>query len=160
MATETDKLTPFQQAIKDHLDARAQTDELFAATYAKPGKTLKGCCAYIEQEVKKSGRCGFADEEIYGMAVHYYDEDDIKEPTTSGHCTVVINKEVQLSDKEKADLKARAKADFLAQQRAQLAKQEAERMEKQKRAEERRKKAAEERRQKANELQLDLFGGL
>lgn len=152
MAT-TKNLTPFQESIKNYLDERAKSDETFAATYAKPGKTLKGCCAYIEQEVKKSGRCGFADEEIYGMAVHYYDEDDIKEPTTSGHCTVVINKEVQLSDGDKAELRKRAEELYIKQQMELLAKQNANRHE-------RRKKASVEHAEKGQAIQLDLFGGM
>ena len=41
-------------------------------------KDIASCCAYIIGRVKKSGRNGFTDPEIYGMAVHYYDEDSIK----------------------------------------------------------------------------------
>ena len=29
--------------------------------------------------VQKSGCNGFADDEIFGMAVHYYDEDSVKD---------------------------------------------------------------------------------
>ena len=74
----------FKAVIKAYLDDRARDDELFAATYAKQGKSLDECCNYILQEVKKSGQNGFADEEIFGMAVHYYDEDDIKVKPLSG----------------------------------------------------------------------------
>lgn len=46
---------------------------------------------------------GFADEEIYGMAVHYYDEDDIKnvKPVSAGK--IVVNHVVELSEAEKAE---------------------------------------------------------
>ena len=43
----------FQDTIKAYLDARAQTDELFAISYAKEGKSIEECCNFICQEVKK-----------------------------------------------------------------------------------------------------------
>lgn len=41
-------------------------------------------------EVRKSGCNGFADEEIFNMAIHYYDEDDIKVGKVSAQ-KIVIN---------------------------------------------------------------------
>ena len=69
----------FKKTIKDYLDRRAAEDALFAESYAKEGKSIEECCNYIFVEVQKSGCCGFADDEIYGMAVHYYDEDNLGE---------------------------------------------------------------------------------
>ena len=77
----TTKLNPFQQCIKDYLDKRAAKDELFAKTYAKQNKNIVECCEYIVSEAKKKASGNVAaikDEEVYGWAVHYYDEDDIK----------------------------------------------------------------------------------
>ena len=72
-------MNSFEQAIKTYLDNRAKTDELFAKTYAKPNKSVEECCKYILQEARKRGNAvAMADEEVYGMAVHYYDEDSIK----------------------------------------------------------------------------------
>jgi hypothetical protein len=68
----------FKEIIQQHLEARAQADQLFAATFAKEGKNIDDCCTYILNTVQKSGNNGFADEEIFGMAVHYYDEDKIE----------------------------------------------------------------------------------
>lgn len=76
-------LTPFETSIKKFLDDLAQEDELFAKTYAKENKSIKECCQYIYQQVEKQ-RSGNAkcvaceDDEIYGLAIHYYDEDDIE----------------------------------------------------------------------------------
>ena len=61
----------FKRNIKAHLDQMAKEDELFASSYAKPHKSLDECVNYILNEVKKSGCNGFADDEIYGMAVHH-----------------------------------------------------------------------------------------
>ena len=54
------------------------TDPLFAPNLQKPHKNIEECILYILSEVQRSGCNGFADEEIYSMAVHYYDEDDIE----------------------------------------------------------------------------------
>lgn len=68
----------FKNTIQSYLEDRAKSDELFAASYAKPNKNIDECCNFILGEVQKSGCNGFSDDEIFGMAVHYYDEDDIK----------------------------------------------------------------------------------
>ena len=67
----------FKQTIGNYLKVRANTDELFAEAFAKKGKNLDECCNYILQKVKESGQMGFDDDEIYSLAVDYYDEDDI-----------------------------------------------------------------------------------
>lgn len=68
-----------KEAIKAHLDALAQKDPLFAAVYAKPGKNMDECFDYILGEVRKEGMAVYkSDQEVYGMAVHYYEEDDLK----------------------------------------------------------------------------------
>lgn len=71
----------FEVAIKKHLDEVAKKDSLFAKAYAKPNKSIKECCNYIIGEARKNQDKGIAaipDEEVYGMAIHYYDEDNIK----------------------------------------------------------------------------------
>lgn len=74
-----EKNQSFKDAIKSYLDRRAGQDELFAKTYAKEGKTLEECCNYIIGEARKRGRAvAMTDDEVFGLAVHYYDEDDIK----------------------------------------------------------------------------------
>lgn len=55
------------------------TDPLFAPNLQKPHKNIEECILYILSEVQRCGCNGFADEEIYSMAVHYYDEDDVEE---------------------------------------------------------------------------------
>lgn len=69
----------FKQAIKAYLDKRAEEDSLFAPKYANEKKNIDECCSYIMGEARKRGNAvAISDEEVYGMAVHYYDEDDIK----------------------------------------------------------------------------------
>lgn len=76
----------FQDTIKAYLDKRAEEDSLFAVTYAKENKNIKDCCSYITSQAKKqaSGGCAaISDDVVFGWAVHYYDEDDIKVEKTS-----------------------------------------------------------------------------
>lgn len=69
----------FNEAIKAYLDKRAVEDPLFAPKYANPKKSINECCNYIMGEARKRGNAVvISDEEVYGMAVHYYDEEDIK----------------------------------------------------------------------------------
>ena len=84
----------FTQAIQSHLTKVAEGDPLFATTFQKPNKNIKDCCTYIMNEVKKSGCNGLEDEEVYAMAIHYYDEDDIK-PGAPVNCKVVVNQKVE-----------------------------------------------------------------
>lgn len=91
----------FKQTIQTYLENRATTDELFAERYADPKKHIDDCITYILNEVKRSDCNGFADEEIYSMALHYYDEPDI-EVGKSANCRVVVNHTIELTEEEKA----------------------------------------------------------
>ena len=78
----------FKIVIKKYLDQRAANDEMFAVTYVKPGKSIDECCRYILGEANKRGNAVFmSDEEVYGLAVHYFDEDNIK-VSGSGKCCI------------------------------------------------------------------------
>lgn len=107
----------FKRAIQDYLEARAKTDELFAKSYAKPNKSIDECITYILNEVQRSGCNGFEDDEIYGMAVHYYDEDNL-DTGKKINCKVVVNHVVELTKKEKQELKDKARNDFYTEQLA------------------------------------------
>ena len=98
----------FAQTIKSYLDKRAEQDELFAQSYNKPNKNIKECVNYILGEVQKSGCNGFADEEIYGMAVHYFDEDDLKDIEEVACSRVVVNHTIELTEEEKQEAREKA----------------------------------------------------
>ncbi len=72
MAQENKATDYFKQTIRTYLEQRAETDELFAERYADPKKNIDDCTTYILNQVQASGCHGFADEEIYAMALHYY----------------------------------------------------------------------------------------
>ena len=137
----------FKQTIKAYLDERAEKDELFAISYAKEGKSIDECCNYIFTQVQKSGCCGFTDDEIFGMAVHYYDEDIKKEDCKPMNGNVVVNHQVELTEAEKAQARENAKKKYEAEQLAEI-----------KRKEEERLKKAKERQAQVAANQPSLFG--
>ena len=98
----------FKGAIQKYLDRLAKVDPLFAKTMAKENKNIDDCITYILNTVRKSGAMGFEETEVFGMAIHYYDEDDIDVGGTID-ARVVINEEVKLTPEEIATAKAEAK---------------------------------------------------
>lgn len=92
----------FKNTIKAYLDKRAADDILFSASYAKQHKNIDECINYILTEVQESGCNGFTDDEVYSMAVHYYDEDNLgKINPISG--SVVVNHHIELTEDEKRE---------------------------------------------------------
>ena len=55
---------------------------MFAKSYAKTNKNIDECYDYIVGEARKqckdSDSICISDDVVYGWAVHYYDEDNIK----------------------------------------------------------------------------------
>lgn len=91
----------FKNTIKAYLDQRAETDVLFSFQYSKPDKNIDDCVTYILNQVKKSGCNGFHDDEIYNMAIHYFDEDIIELGSPINNAHVVVNHFVELTEEEK-----------------------------------------------------------
>ena len=67
----------FKEIIKSYLTHKAETDILFKPVFQKSNKNIEDCITYVLNEVKKTGINAFADEEIFNMCIHYYDEDSI-----------------------------------------------------------------------------------
>lgn len=108
----------FTRAIAEYLNQRAATDPLFAPNLMKPNKSIEECVTYILNQVQASGCNGFEDDEIFSMAVLYYDEDDI-EVGKAVSCQVAVNHIVELTEEEKAEARQEAIKQY---QREELAK--------------------------------------
>ena len=113
-ATET-----FKETIKAYLDNYAKEDPLFDLNYQRDGKNIDDCIKYIFTQVKKSGINGFTDDEVYNMAIHYYDEesiefDDIKD------CNVIVNHKVELTSEEITEAKDKAKKTIFNEEQIRL----------------------------------------
>lgn len=94
----------FKQAIQAYLDQCALFDELFREKYTNQKKNIDECIQFILNTIQKSGINGFADNEVFGMAIHYYQEDNIEvgKPIT---CKVVVNRTIELTAEEKEQIR-------------------------------------------------------
>lgn len=162
---------PWIKRIGNYLLSREDLHE----NLKKENKSLKECFDYIlielSKKCKREGKTGYIagdDEEIYSLAVHYYDEDDIKvgkkDFTTNADGSAdakklnPVQKSTEKSTKEKeVDQKAIDKAVATALEKY---KQEEKAKEKKKKEEVKKKreelKAKKEAKQ-GNNGQLDLF---
>lgn len=90
----------FTRTILTHLEQRAFIDPLFAQSFANLDKNIDDCCTYILNQVQKSGCNGFTDDEVYSIAVHYYDEENI-EVGKPIDARITVNHVVELTEDEK-----------------------------------------------------------
>lgn len=150
-------MNEFEKVIKEYLDNMAAQDADFRAKYesAPEKKDIAACCRYIISEVQKSGRAGFADPEIYGMAIHFYDETELTAPDGIGKGTVVVNHEIQLSAAEKNKIRKAAREEV----RREAAERERKRM---KDEEERKARRAKEKAEEAHRerIRMEQAAGL
>ena len=105
----------FKQTIKAYLDERAKNDELFAVSYAKENKNMDNCVTFILNQVKRSKCMGLTDEEVYSLAVHFFDEDDIEIGNPIA-CNVIVNHTVELTEEEMAQARQEAFKEYQAEQ--------------------------------------------
>lgn len=97
----------FKRTIQMYLEQRAAEDALFAKKYENPTKNIDDCVTYILNYVQRSGCNGYSDCEIYGRAVHFYDEDEI-EVGNPLDCQICVNHVVELTEEEKAEARQNA----------------------------------------------------
>ena len=109
----------FKQTIQSYLEKKAGEDPLFMATFLKENKNIDDCITYILNEVQKSGCNGFTDDEVFSMAVHYYDEDNI-EVGKETNMKVVVNHKVELTEEEKEELKETAMREIIQEEKSKV----------------------------------------
>lgn len=147
-----------ESAIKQYLDSRAAEDKVFAEKYAtkceNEENSISRCLSYIEHEVEKLKRNIMTDAEVFGMAMHYYDEGiefnedhiatvKISKPEFTDEEILAIQHEAEDAEKKRiADEHLRR----LKQKEAELEKKRKEQAEK-----------AKQERKEAEESQLSLF---
>lgn len=114
-----------KDVIMGYLEARAKDDALFAEMYKKESKTMDGCWAYIVNVAKKRGNAVcLTDDEVYGLAVHYYCEDDLKaEPLPKNFKCVAPEPKQWLTDEEKERVRKEAEAELKEELKMKLRKQ-------------------------------------
>ena len=105
------ELMPFMTKVKAHLEEVAKKDKQFAESLKKENKSWTECEKYILQEVQKqangSRAVGCDDDDIYNLAIHYFDEDDITVGGAKPNVKVTHTEE-KLDDFKKRTEKKRA----------------------------------------------------
>ena len=143
----------FEKAIKAFLDDKAEKDPAFAEKY-KSEKNIADCCKFIIAEVKKSCKgkeAACTDEYVYGLAMHYYDEENIKVPANAPSCRVVVPGDIKLSEADRTEAREEALRRLKeqeVQEQIRMERQKQEAAEKKAETERKRKEAAIERRRK------------
>jgi uncharacterized protein (UPF0254 family) len=111
----------FKKTILSYLKFRAFQDQLFAESLKKENKNIDECVDYILNQVQSSGINGFEDKEIFAMAVHYYDEDNIEiDGMFSG--SVVVNHKIELTEEEIKELKKQARQEVIDLEKSKMLK--------------------------------------
>jgi hypothetical protein len=113
----------FKQVIQNHLNQAAEKDSLFAETLKKENKNIDDCITYILNTVQKSGCNGFADDEIFGMAKHYYDEDviEVGKPIKT---KVVVNHKVEITEQDQEKAKKEAIEKLVEEEKQRILKKQ------------------------------------
>ena len=109
----------FTEAIQKHLNDFAAANPAFAERLAIPEKSIEQCVNYILGEVSAIGECGYTDDEIFGMAIHYFDEDKI-EIRTNRVSHIAVNHHVDLTQEELEEARKRAMEAAINEKKKQL----------------------------------------
>ena len=91
----------FQELLLAHLNTLTNPAVIIKINNGK--KTLDGCQSFITNEMRKRQKNGVAvasDDEVYGLAVHYFQEDEIPESEVKHH-TPVKSRVVDISKSER-----------------------------------------------------------
>lgn len=164
------------EAIKAHLDGMAAGDPVFAEKLKNPKKSLEECVRYVQGEVfhkyvkgEKHGNIACAAPsraEVFGMATHYYDEEDVKIRGIDAVRSGGGKPAKELTKEEKDRIQKEAEAKYEAEVMKDIKEREAKKKKaeaKKKKAEAERKKAEAERKKAEQEARgemslFDLFG--
>ena len=114
----------FKETIENHLKSRAKKELLFLRKLNNPKKSIDECIKYVLSTVSESGICGWEDGEIFGMAVHYYDEEkaELLKIKKDPNMRVVVNHKLLLTEEEKAEAKADAINEVIDEEKAKMRK--------------------------------------
>ena len=152
----------FIKRIEDYLKKEADADPVFAKRIKEqPEKTPEAVCNYILSEVSKAKQSGWDDEEIYGMAKHFIDEAELKDPGSKANSVsrVVVDAHVDLTEEQKQEAMAKAQQSFERKLEDEHKRKQEEQRERERKAKEKKLQAANEKQEKEASLMGDLFGG-
>lgn len=119
-----DSKSNFQIVIREYLDQLAEIDAEFAEKYRAKENKIEECCAYITSEMHKLAQnnvIGVTDDEVFGLAIHYYLEDDLEVNMQSYNSVLIMsNQFVELTEEEKAEARKEAFKQYQAEELRKL----------------------------------------
>lgn len=111
----------FHDIINMYLVQRSEIQEDLAQAMQDPTKNLDDCVTYILNTVQKSGLNGFADQEVFDMAIEYYTTKEI-EVGKKIQSQVIVNRIPELTPEEKKEAKLKAFNEAVNEEKKKLTK--------------------------------------
>lgn len=111
----------FHDIINMYLVQRSEIQEDLAQAMQDPTKNLDDCVTYILNTVQKSGLNGFADQEVFDMAIEYYTTKEI-EVGKKIQSQVIVNRIPELTPEEKQEAKLKAFNEAVNEEKKKLTK--------------------------------------
>ena len=109
----------FFDSMESFIMKKMDANDLFAKKVSNPKKNIEDCITYVINTIEKSRYKGLCDNDVYSLAVHYYEEDDI-EVGKPINCRVVVNHQVELTPEEIAEMRQKAKDEVFRQEMDRL----------------------------------------
>lgn len=105
--------------VRNYMEERCASDPILAIKYADPNKSIEKAMNYVAHEVQKSGLTIMDSESVFGLILHYYDENLENIPDVN--CKIAVAKE--LNDTEKAEAKQQAMEQYREEQLREIRRQ-------------------------------------
>ena len=109
----------FFDSMESFIRQKMDANDLFAKKVSNPKKNIEDCITYVINTIEKSRYKGLCDNDVYSLAVHYYEEDDI-DVGKPINCRVVVNHQVELTPEEIAEMRQKAKDEVFRQEMDRL----------------------------------------
>lgn len=109
-------------AIQQMLQTRCEKEPSFAIKMMNSEKSMEGCINYLCSEIQKAGLCMVDDATVMNIVTHYWDESDLPE-VGKVNCNIVVSKP-ELSEDDKAQLKAEAMEQYREEQLREIRRQQ------------------------------------
>ncbi len=105
--------------VRNYMEERCASDPILAIKYANPAKLLEKALNYVAHEVQKSGLTIMDSDSVFGLILHYYNEN--LEDVPNVNCKIAVAKE--LTDSERAEAKEQAMEQYKEEQLREIRRQ-------------------------------------
>ena len=119
MANEMKSSNAVMEVVRNYMEERCASDPILAIKYANPAKSLEKALNYVASEVQKSGLTIMDSDSVFGLILHYYDEN--LEDVPNVNCKIAVAKE--LTDSERAEAKEQAMEQYREEQLREIRRQ-------------------------------------